>query len=130
MEVKRCILIFLLLYWSFDTILRQRVRTRPKVSTEHASVSHTQRNTHRNTHLSPTPYERSGTLTGLRGCWGGCSLSPCACPCWRELVRDGDQPPKPKRVLPWRLRAWTTSMAVTVFWRRCSVYTTASRITF
>lgn len=40
------------------------------------------------------------------------------------------QPPKPYRVLPCRLRAYTTSMAVTVFLFACSVYVTASRITF
>ena len=30
-------------------------------------------------------------------------------------------PPKPYRVRPWRLRAYTTSMAVTVLRRACSV---------
>ncbi len=32
-----------------------------------------------------------------------------------------DQPPKPYRVRPWRLSAYTTSSAVTVLRRACSV---------
>ena len=39
-------------------------------------------------------------------------------------------PPKPYKVRPWRFKAYTTSMAVTVFLFACSVYVTASRMTF
>lgn len=38
--------------------------------------------------------------------------------------------PKPYSVRPWRLSAYTTSIAVTVLRFACSVYVTASRMTF
>ena len=47
-----------------------------------------------------------------------------------KWTRRGIYPPKPYRVLPWRFRAYTTSMAVTVLRRACSVYVTESRMTF
>ncbi|TNN46006.1 hypothetical protein EYF80_043815 [Liparis tanakae] len=48
----------------------------------------------------------------------------------REVSYVYPIPPKPYRVRPCLFSAYTTSMAVTVFLLACSVYVTASRITF
>jgi len=40
------------------------------------------------------------------------------------------QPPNPYKVLPYLFKAYTTSIAVTVFLLACSVYVTASLTTF
>ena len=45
-------------------------------------------------------------------------------------MAPASQPPNPQRVLPCLLRAYTTSMAVTVLRLACSVQVTASRMTF
>ena len=48
----------------------------------------------------------------------------------RQKRRNKYYPPNPYNVRPWRLSAYTTSIAVTVLRLACSVYVTASRITF
>ena len=60
--------------------------------------------------------------------WGGVEITPFVV--WDDAEKQSAQPPKPYRVRPCLFKAYTTSNAVTVLRRACSVYVTASLMTF